>query len=358
MRPQTVVLFATPKFVADFSNPAPDVGRFLDHYAALTTKSAETIVIFSVGNSDHILRYEGKHTLSQNVDWARVTDGKPVFTQKLSYQQIAGIVTSFRQAAAARGLTLKVYDQIDSGNEFTITNDFKYHVHPECIDNPWHSYDVGAVMGPDGHTYATQPGGMTPGTLCGDFLVDQTAVYLEDLGFDGILYDNQLGTRGRWETQMSPGFSISERNAISHFLRYTEDVLGAKGKEVMWFDSYNRIEVETTAWSFPMDGYARFDYLIASGFCVITNTDKYRANLRSKLTLRDRTKVLATLDYVDPWYSYRSMSEFTLESMRLEQAAIDHRFEIDGIVFFAHDSDGSLVPQSIVESFAARFHRP
>ena len=353
MRPQTVVLFATPKIIADFGNPAPDVAAFLAHYEPLTSRAAETILIFSVGNSDHILLYQGLGTWNQQVDWARITDHKAVSNRTLTYDQIAAIVAQFRTQAAARGLVLKVYDQIDSGNEFTLTNDWKYVFHRECMDFQWHSFDVRATLKSDERRYATAPGGIVAGRNCGEFLVDQSAVYLSDLGFDGILYDNQLGTRGRWLAEMSPGRSDAETAAISAFFEYSERELGEL--ELMWFDSYNRIEVERDRWSFPEDGYGRFDYLIASGFCVITNTERYAQNLRSKLTLRDRTKVLATLDYLDPWYSYKSMVDYRKESEQLEFLALVHKYDIDGIVFFANGADGQLIPRSVIESFASRF---
>ena len=50
MRPQTVVLFATPKILNDFSHPAAGVAAFLDNYSSLTSRTSQTIVIFAVGN--------------------------------------------------------------------------------------------------------------------------------------------------------------------------------------------------------------------------------------------------------------------------------------------------------------------
>jgi len=50
MRPQTVVLFATPKILNDFSHPAAGVAAFLDNYSSLTSRASQTIVIFAVGN--------------------------------------------------------------------------------------------------------------------------------------------------------------------------------------------------------------------------------------------------------------------------------------------------------------------
>lgn len=78
-------------------------------------------------------------------------------------------------------------------------------------------------------------------------------------------------------------------------------------------------------------------------------------NLESKLQLTRRPRILATLNYVDPWYSYNSMTEYPVESARLEQIAIKYRDRISGIVFFANDDDGTLVPRQSIESFAKRF---
>src|SRR5206468_10567288 len=109
-------------------------------------------------------------------------------------------------------------------------------------------------------------------------------------------------------------------------------------------------------WSFPSDGYRSFDYLIASGFCVITNTKRYNDDLESKLQLKGGPRILATLDYVDPWYTYNSMTAFPSESARLEDIALASRDRIDGIVFFANDQNGAPVPRKVIEWFAERFY--
>ena len=49
------------------------------------------------------------------------------------------------------------------------------------------------------------------------------------------------------------------------------------------------------------------------------------------------------------------MTDYQGCSARLEQTAIDNRSEIDGIMFFANDETGALVPRNLVASFAARF---
>lgn len=350
-----MVLLATPKMIADFADPEADVARFLQHYEPLIGRASQTIVIFAVGNSDHILTYRGPGYWPERVDWARFTDFKPVSDRILDYREVEGIVRAFKSQAATMGASLKVFDQVDSGNEFA-NNPFKEYLHRECMDSSWHSYDIRGRLKKDAAIYASAPHGIAEGKLCGEFLVDQVDQYLRDLGFDGILYGNQLGTRGRWTAENGPGYSTEEATAILDFLEYSKRVLW--DKDVMWFDSYNNVDVERRTFSFPAEGYHLFDYLIAAGFCVITDTDKYVDDLRSKLRLIDRPRVLATLDYVDPWYTYNSMTAYPAESARLEQVAITYRSQIDGIVLFANDEVGALVPRALIESFATRFFGP
>jgi hypothetical protein len=353
MHPQSIVLLVTPKMLPDFDRPDSAITRFFDNYKPLTSRSAEVIVIFAVGNSDHILEYKGPSGWGDNVEWARTTDLIPVSERTLDYNQIHNIVLAFRRAAASARINLKIYDQIDSGAEFTVNNDFKYQIHQECTINTWRMFDVRGYLQADRFHYASRPGGIEEGAVCGEFLVDQTAQYMNDVGFDGILYGNQLGTRGQWWPGNGPGYSDAEAAGIDSFLSYSRRIFGAKG--LMWFDSYNNVKVEHDTFSFPADGYRYFDYLIASGFCVVTSSERYLENLESKLRIADHPKILATLDYVDPWYTYNSMTSYPAESAQLETIAVDHRYQIDGLVFFANDEIGQLVPRALVESFAERF---
>jgi hypothetical protein len=353
MHPQSVVLMATPKFISDFDHPEADITRFLENYRPLTSRASETIVIFSVGNSDHILEYRGMGSWDEKIEWARTTDFVPVFDAELDYHQVAHIVAAFRSAAVASGIRLKIYDQVDSGSEFTLVNNFKYVHHPECTANQWGMFDIRGRLSADHRTFASAPEGIPEGTECGEFLADQVAAYTRDLGFDGMMFDNQLGTRGRWHDGDGVGFSVEESLAIQNFLEYSKRML--QPRELMWFDSYNNIQVERETFSFPLGGYKSFDYLIASGFCVTVKTRPYSDNLASKLSLSGGPKILATLDYVDPWYSYNSMTDYAGCSQQLEQTAIDFRYEIDGLMFFANDDDGSLIPAAMIKSFADRY---
>lgn len=353
--PQTVILFATPKFIRDFSSPDADVARFLDHYAPLTTQASATIVVFGVANSDQILMYRGTGYWDDPVDWARYTDFKPVFFQTLNYRQIAGIAQAFKRAAAARGLNLSILDQIDSGNEFAV-NYFKEGRHRECFPSNYNSFDIRGRLTADNGIFATQPSGIPAGLTCGQFLADQTARYVNDLGFDGILYGNQLGTRGRWVASDGPGYSPDEAVAIANFFSYSKHALG--DRLLVWFDTYNNTRVEHDTWSVPSNAYAAFDYVIASGFCVITDPAKYQDDLASKLTLQPHPRIIATLDYVDPWYTYNSMTAYPQESSKLEDIAVANRKRVDGIVFFANDEVGQLVPRAKIQTFASKYFVP
>ncbi len=347
------MLLVTPKILPDFNHPENAIAAFFEHYKPLTARASETIVIFAVGNSDHILGYRGRDYWNDSIEWARTTNFVPISEATLDYNQLARIIVAFRSRAAAVGINLKILDHIDSGSEFTVSNDFKYVAHPECTANAWGMYDIRAELSEDDRVFATRPEGIDEGTTCGQFLADQAAAYMSDVGFDGMLFDNQLGTRGRWHEGDGPGYSADEADAIQKFLEYTRTAFA--GKQLMWFDSYNNIQVERETFSFPLTGYQSFDYLIASGFCVTEETRPYTDNLTSKLSLTGGPRILATLDYVDPWYDYRSMHDYWWCSQGLEQTAIDYRTEIDGIMFFANDSKGELVPRDAINSFAMRF---
>jgi len=352
-------LFGTPKIVGDFNNPEPSAAAFFDHYTPyIEGQNAELILIMAVGNSEHILQYAGKAYWDTPVAWANLINNEIVFSDaELTYMQIHNMVLAFKAEAQARGLAFKIFDQIDQAYEFTRTN-FKRERHPESMqpDQPWANYAGYEIMNPlnaDDFVYATQPNGIPQGKNAGDFLAEQTAVYIQDLEFDGVLYGNQLGTRGHWWPEGGPGYSDEESQAILHFFQYSKELLG--DKDLMWFDSYNHLQIEYDRYSVPPEAYQYFDYLMASGFCVITTSERYEQNLNSKLTLSNVTRILATLDYVDPWYDYNSMEAFPVESQRLEEIAIEKRHQIDGLVMFANDELGNFIPQNLVQSFADDF---
>lgn len=50
------------------------------------------------------------------------------------------------------------------------------------------------------------------------------------------------------------------------------------------------------------------------------------------------------------------MTAYPVQSGQLEQTAIDNKAKISGLIFFANDHLGGFVPQTVVDSFAARFY--
>ena len=169
MHPQSIVLLVTPKMIRDFNRPEADVNEFFRHYNPLTSKAAETVVIFAVGNSDHIRGYRGIGYWNDSIEWARTTDFIPISDATLDYNQLDRIVKAFRAAAAQLKIELKVFDHIDSGSEFTLRNDFKYVRHPECTANKWGMYDIRGSLEPDDLAYATAPQGIEKGTTVATF---------------------------------------------------------------------------------------------------------------------------------------------------------------------------------------------
>jgi len=49
-------------------------------------------------------------------------------------------------------------------------------------------YDIRAALSEDDRVFATRPEGIDAGTTCGQFLADQTAAYMIDVGFDAIMF--------------------------------------------------------------------------------------------------------------------------------------------------------------------------
>src|SRR5687767_10273357 len=141
MRPQTVALIATPKFVADFDRPASSARAFLEHYHPLLSRADRTILILAVGNSQHILTYKGSEHLHEPAEWARYTRADAVDSRELRYEQIAGIVSAFKAVADTMGIRLKVFDQVDGGVEF-VREYFKLNTHTECYPKAYDSFDI------------------------------------------------------------------------------------------------------------------------------------------------------------------------------------------------------------------------
>lgn len=365
-----LTLVVTPKFIRDFAHPRPSIRAFVDHYAdALSFRRWR--VVFAVGNSDHILGYPGRHAWDTGVPWARYTEDSrvkrkpgqqlprvPVSNQPLTYARIARIIRVLREETKRAGLTVTVLDQLDKNGEFTEVP-FKLARHPEIFSRDWKTAGllINARLTEDAEPYAAYPSGIPSGTHSGTFVVKQTAAYVRDLGFDGVFLSNQVATRGHWDPKRAPGYSDGEAREIRRFFSLLRSHLGKK--EIVWWDSTNSVSVERARWAVDPRTYLLMDTIAAAGFCVIrSNTSQYITSLESKLALEAKTKVTATLDYVDPYYTYNSWKQYSHCSASLEDIAISHWGQLEGVFTFGNDERGRFISKNVLARFRSKLETP
>lgn len=361
---KVLTLIVTPKLIRNFANPRPDIRAFFAHYrAALPFRRFR--VVFAVGNSDHILSYPGRHAWGTPVPWARYTEDSlhphrrgqqlprvPVSNAPLTYRQIAAIARVFRDEARHAGVALTLLDQLDKNGEFAEIP-FKLAEHPEIFDRSWKTAGlrIAAPLTADPGPFAAYPSGIPAGTHSGSFIAKQVAAYVRDLGFDGIFLSNQVGTRGHWNPRRSPGYSSAEAREILRFFSRLREHLG--DRELVWWDSTHPVAVERSRWSIDPRTYGRINVIAAAGFCVIRqDTPHYRASLESKLGAG--RPVTATLDYVDPYYTYNSWRQYPRCAEDREDVAIARWDDLEGVFTFGHDERGALIPSSLLARFRAK----
>ena len=349
-------MLMTPKIIRDFDNPNEDIVLFFDYHRELFDGADEVIVVIGVGNSDQMLEYRGKDFWDDDVNWARyVWDDsvhpyeRYVFSEQiLNYHQIFHIASVFKEYDGKRGFRVRVYDFFDQAKEFTETS-FKTQRHPECYIEYLETHklsgiDIRSCLKADDHIYAAYPKGIPQGTLTADFIVDQIDRYLSDLELDGVLLLNQVGTRGRWFLEKSPGYSPEEAEAIGRFFRELKGKVG--DRDLMWTDTYHTVDEEHACWSVLRDAYDYMDYIGVSQFCVMVDSRTALINIRSKVKL-EHPKVLACVDYVDCWYGYKSYAAYSKLSKRclkLEGYLVRYAGEVDGIWLMGHDEMGRYIP--------------
>lgn len=362
-------VIVTPKLLRDLTNPRPAIRAFFAHYTAhLPFRTYR--VVFAVGNSDHILAYQGRPGWDTAVPWARYTEDSlrprrpgqqlprvALSQQPLTYRQIAGIVRIFRAEARRAGVTLRILDQLDKNGEFAEIP-FKLVRHPEIFSRAYRAAGllIAARLSSDAERYAAYPSGIPEGTHSGTFIAKQVAAYVQDLGFDGIFLSNQVGTRGHWDPARAPGYSAAEAKEILRFFTLLRSHLGKK--EIVWWDSTQQVAVERARWSVDPHTYTRMTTIAAAGYCVIrSNTAHYAASLDSKLAL-DGPQVSATLDYVDPYYTYNSWRQYPRCSAELERVAAARWETLEGVFTFGHDERGQLIPATLLRRFVSALKTP
>ncbi|WP_328992279.1 hypothetical protein OG394_38550 [Kribbella sp. NBC_01245] len=379
-----VCLWITPKIFDDLTDPLPAIEAFFEHHRDWGT--ALTIVLCA-SNGDHVLNYAGPSHRDDVFDWARyncfaavpgetagattrrhnadwlnrVREGGersanpysagPMFTlseQPMDYRVLAGIYAAIRTVAARRGVDVRLLEYLEPGPEFCHSI-WKTSRHPEvasaAADAGGHIIpgviDVTLPLAADPHQYAAYPTGIPAGLLAGDFVAAQTAAFVEDFGLDGILLGNQFGLVGFWDPAQAPPLTPSRAQGIERFFVAMRKQLGDRA--LYWMDTYWRAEVERTVWGMTDTCYGTLDAIIVSTFAVLVERTEIVPNLRSKAALNG-PRVLLGLDFVDPWYWYRThLDDRRTYAYQREVLAAESAL-IDGVTFFANDTFGHFVP--------------
>ncbi|MGW3346396.1 hypothetical protein ACWDA3_24055 [Nonomuraea rubra] len=380
-------LWITPKIFDDLGDPAPGVAAFFDHHAGWLADRPVTIV-FCAGNGDHVLNYAGRDAWDHRFDWARyncfaaapggpaaaarahnrdwlarVRDGGersfnpysagPMFVlseQPMDYRTLAGVYAAVRAEAERRGLRVSLLEYLEPGPEFC-RSEWKTERHPEVAagtaDAGGHLVpgviDVTAPLAADPRPYAAYPGGIEGGLPAGDFVAAQTAAFTADFGLDGILLGNQFGLVGFWHPDNAPPLTPERSAGIERFFLRLREAMG--DRLVYWMDTYWRAEVERAAWGMTDAAYRSLDAILVSTFAVLVERTEIVPNLLSKAALGGPRPLLG-LDFVDPWYWYRTYLDDRRTYLYQREVLAAHAGSVAGVSFFANDTFGQFVPET------------
>lgn len=399
--PLEACLLLTPKVLDDLTDPEPGIEAFFEHHHDWLDGRPLTLV-WCAGNGDHILGYAGPGTWDRTFDWARyncfaaddaagpagiarrhngdwltrVREGGersanpysagPMFVlseQPMDYHVLAGIYAAVRIVAARRGIAVTLLEYLEPGPEFC-RSEWKTRRHPEvaaaAADAGGHIVagvlDVTLPLTADPGPYAAYPGGFPAGLPAGDFVAAQTAAFVTDFGLDGVFLGNQFGLVGFWHPDQAPPPTPQRRAAVERFFLRLRAGLG--DRQVYWMDTYWRADVERQAWGMTDAGYHTLDAILVSTFAVLVERTEILPNLRSKAALRrpdgSGPRVLLGLDFVDPWYWYRTHLDDRRTYTFQREVLTAHGDLVDGVCFFANDTFGHFVPYGPMgETFAA-----
>lgn len=376
-------LWLTPKIFDNVKDPHPGVRAFFDHHADWCEGRRVTIV-FAAGNGDHVLNYSGDRsgafdwaryncyahgdtavTRAHNLDWlTRVREGGersynpysagPMFVlseQPMDYHVLAGIYQAFRDEAGLRDVDLTLLEYLEPGPEFC-RSEWKTERHPEVsaatADAGGHVIpgviDVTLPLRADDDRYAAYPFGIPEGLLAGDFVAAQAATFVSDFGLDGILLGNQFGLLGFWHPDNAPEPTPERRAGVERFFTVLREEM--RSRLVYWMDTYWRAEVERERWAMSDTCYATLDAILVSTFAVLVERTEIEPNVRSKAALKidGKPRVLYALDFVDPWYWYRTHLD-DIRTYRYQRDLLPRLAgQVDGVSFFANDTFGHHVP--------------
>ena len=389
---QTALLWLTPKVFPDVEHPEERVAQFYDHYAQWFEAVDETVLVVATGNGDHILNYRGPSAWNEPFDWARynsyagpaggahphnarwvarVREGGerssnpyqsgPTFIlsdQVLDCARLARIYRCLREEGRTRGLSVRVLEYLEPGPEFCACV-WKTRRHPEAAHGTLDAggtvlpglLDVVAPLAEDRSAYAGFPAGVPRGMPAGEFVARQCACFTRDLDLDGILLGNQFGLINPWFPDDAVEPTPQRRAGISAFFRRLREEMG--DRLVYWMDSYWPPAIEESAWGMDPANYACLDAVLCSTFAVLVERTQIVPNVEGRLALSRALggpRVLYSLDFVDPWYWYRTY----LDDIRTYtyQRDVYGRLgaALDGVSFFANDTFGLFVPRGPLDA--------
>lgn len=377
-------LWLTPKIFDDLADPVPAVEAFYDHHREWCDGRPLTVV-FAASNGDHVLNYAGRAHRSARFDWARyncfalgeggpdamsrrhnldwltrVREGGersynpysagPMFVlseQEMDYDLLAGIYAALRSVAAARGIPLTLLEYLEPGPEFC-RSEWKTARHPEvsaaAADAGGHVVpgviDVTLPLDGDRHSYAAYPAGIPPGLAAGDFVAKQAAAFVDDFALDGIFLGNQFGLVGFWHPDNAPEPTPERAAGIERFFTGLRRAMGER--LVYWMDTYWSADAERECWAMSDASYACLDAILISTFAVLVERTEIEPNVRSKAGLGP--KLLFGLDFVDPWYWYRTHLDDRRTYLYQREILPKLASLVEGVSFFANDTFGHFVP--------------
>lgn len=390
-----VCLWLTPKVFADLAAPAAEAETFFDHYAAWVGRGDTLTLNFCAGNGDHILNYRGLDSWGDQFDWARyncyagadvghhahnknwlerVREGGersfnpysagPMFVlseQTLSYELLAGIYAALRSAAERRGIRLVLLEYLEPGPEFCASV-WKTELHPEGARGSADAggtiatgvIDVTSTLHADSRRYAAYPDGIPADAITGDVVAAQTAAFVRDFGLDGVFLGNQFGLLGFWHPDNAPEPTTQRRAGITRFFRRMRAAM--PDTLIYWMDSYWPASVEDSAWAMSPENYYQLDAIMVCTFAVLVERSQIEPNLRSRFALRGTEvagrpapRVLFSVDFVDPWYWYRTYLDDRRTFLFQQEMYAKLGHEAEGITFFANDTFGHFVRSAPLE---------
>lgn len=280
--------------------------------------------------------------------------------QVLTYRILGRFYVCFREEAQKRGINLKLLEYLEPGPEFCPCV-WKTQLHPEGAQGNADAegsvaqgvIDVCSTLREDSFPYAAFPRGIPAGTNTGGFVAAQTAAFVRDFELDGVYLGNQFGLIGFWDPKNAPPATPERREGVKRFFQSFRNAMG--DKLIYWMDTYWPAEIEIEKWAMSEENYAVMDAVMCSNFAVLVERTQIAPNVESKQRISQkhggRPAVLFSVDFVDPWYWYRTYLDDRKNFLFQHEIYRSHGARCQGVSFFANDTFGHWVmPEPLAET--------